>query len=33
MNIEDFTAKVEQEFEEMEQGTLTPDTDYRDING
>lgn len=33
MTIEDFTTRVEQEFEEMEQGTLTPDMDYRDING
>ena len=33
MNIEDFTTRVEQEFEEMEPGTLTPDMDYRDISG
>lgn len=33
MNVEEFTKKLEAEFEEVEPGTLKPDTDYRTIKG
>ncbi|MCE3278192.1 MAG: acyl carrier protein [Bacteroidetes bacterium] len=33
MNIEEFTQKLETEFEEVEPGTLTPDTHYKSIKG
>jgi acyl carrier protein len=33
MNIEEFTQKLEAEFEEVEPGTLTPDTNYKSIKG
>jgi len=33
MNIEEFTQKLEAEFEEMEPGTLAPDTVYKSIKG
>ncbi len=31
MTINEFTSLLEKEFEEIEQGTLQPDTNYRDI--
>lgn len=31
MNIEEFTRGLENEFEDIEHGTLTPDMNYRDI--
>jgi acyl carrier protein len=33
ISINEFTAKLEAEFEEVQQGTLLPDTDYRTIAG
>ena len=33
MNIDEFTKKLEEEFDELEPGTITPDTDYRTIKG
>jgi acyl carrier protein len=33
MDIEEFTKKLEAEFEEVEPGTLTPDTNYKSIKG
>ncbi|MGZ3865164.1 MAG: acyl carrier protein [Bacteroidia bacterium] len=32
-NIEEFTKKLESEFEEIAPGTIHPDTSYRDIKG
>lgn len=29
--IEEFTRKLEQEFDEIEPGSLNPETNYRDI--
>ncbi len=31
MTLEEFTINLEKEFEDLEPGTLTPDTNYRDI--
>lgn len=31
MNLTEFTSKLEKEFEELETGSLTPDTNYREI--
>ncbi len=31
MTINEFTSLLEKEFEEIEQGALQPDTNYRDI--
>jgi len=31
MDIETFTRKLENEFEDVQQGTLTPATNYREI--
>ncbi|GAB4205876.1 MAG: hypothetical protein Fur0023_15170 [Bacteroidia bacterium] len=31
MNIEEFTQLLEKEFEDIPPGTLTPQTNYRDI--
>jgi acyl carrier protein len=33
MNIEEFTKELEAEFENVEPGTLTPDTHYKNIKG
>jgi acyl carrier protein len=33
MDIEEFTRKLETEFEELAPGTINPDTDYRTIKG
>jgi acyl carrier protein len=33
MNIEEFTKKLESEFEDVEPGTLNPDTHYKNIKG
>lgn len=33
MSINEFIQKLEAEFEDMPQGTLKPDTDYRSIKG
>lgn len=33
MNIEEFTKELEAEFENVEPGTLTPDTNYKNIKG
>lgn len=33
MDIEEFTRKLEQEFDELTPGTINPDTDYRTIKG
>jgi acyl carrier protein len=33
MNIEEFTKNLEAEFEDIEPGTITPTTNYRDIKG
>jgi acyl carrier protein len=33
MNIEEFTKNIEAEFEDIEPGTITPTTNYRDIKG
>jgi acyl carrier protein len=32
-DIEEFTRKLEAEFEDVEPGTLTPDTHYKNIKG
>lgn len=31
MTLEEFTINLEKEFEDLAPGTLTPDTNYRDI--
>jgi acyl carrier protein len=31
MNIDEFTRQLEGEFEDVEPGTITPETNYRDI--
>jgi acyl carrier protein len=31
MTLREFTINLEKEFEDLEPGTLTPDTNYRDI--
>lgn len=31
MTLHEFTINLEKEFEDLEPGTLTPDTNYRDI--
>ncbi|MBI3520951.1 MAG: acyl carrier protein [Bacteroidetes bacterium] len=31
MSLEEFTKNLEQELEEIEPGTLTPETNYRDL--
>lgn len=31
MGIEEFTSKLADEFEDVEPGTIQPDTNYRDI--
>lgn len=31
MSVEEFTTLLEKEFEDIPSGTLTPDTNYRDI--
>ena len=33
ISVNEFTEKLEAEFEDLQKGTLTPDTDYRAING
>lgn len=33
MDVEEFTRKLEAEFEEIQPGTIQPDTDYRTIKG
>lgn len=33
MNLEEFTRALESEFEDVEPGTISPDTNYRDIPG
>lgn len=33
LTLEEFTKNLEAEFEEMEAGTLQPDTNYRNIKG
>ncbi|HEX8517266.1 MAG TPA: acyl carrier protein [Bacteroidia bacterium] len=33
MSIEEFTEKLGSEFEEVEPGSLTPDTHYKKIKG
>ena len=33
MTLEEFTQELELEFEELETGTLKPETHYRDIEG
>jgi acyl carrier protein len=33
MSIEEFTALLETEFDELPKGSLTPDMNYRDIEG
>lgn len=33
MTIEEFTTQLEAEFEEIEPGSVKPDTGYRDIKG
>lgn len=33
MTIQEFTKNLEAEFEEVEPGTLTPETTYRSIKG
>lgn len=33
INIEEFTKGLEVEFEDVEPGTLTPDTNFRTIKG
>lgn len=33
MSIEEFTKELEKEFEDVEPGTLTPDTHYKNIKG
>lgn len=31
ITIEEFTKELEKEFEDIEPGTITPDTNYREI--
>ena len=31
MTLEEFTVNLEKEFEDVEVGTITPDTNYRDM--
>lgn len=31
MTLEEFTVNLEKEFEDVEAGTITPDTNYRDM--
>jgi acyl carrier protein len=33
ISIEEFTKNLEAEFDEIEPGTVNPDTNYRDIKG
>ena len=33
MTIEEFTSKLELEFDDLTPGTISPDTDYRTIKG
>ena len=33
MDLEEFTKNLEAEFEDIEPGTITPVTNYRDIKG
>jgi acyl carrier protein len=33
MNVEEFTKKLEAEFDDLEPGSIQPDTDYRTIKG
>ena len=33
ISVNEFTEKLEAEFEDLQKGTLTPDTDYRTIKG
>ncbi|KJS04816.1 MAG: acyl carrier protein [Flavobacteriales bacterium BRH_c54] len=33
MNIKTFIENIEHEFEELEKGTLNPETNYREIEG
>lgn len=33
MNVEEFAKKLEAEFDDAEQGSIQPDTDYRTIKG
>mgnify|MGYP001608175504 CR=1 FL=1 len=33
MNVEEFTKKLESEFDYLEPGSIQPDTDYRTIKG
>lgn len=33
MSIDEFTQKLEAEFDDIEPGTIQPDTDYRNIKG
>ena len=33
MNLEEFTKNLEAEFEDIEPGSITPTTNYRDIKG
>lgn len=33
ISVNEFTEKLEAEFENLQKGTLTPDTDYRTISG
>ncbi len=32
MNIEEFIEKLEEEFDELEPGTLKPETSFRDLD-
>jgi acyl carrier protein len=31
ITLEEFTTEIEKEFEDVEPGTITPDTNYREI--
>ena len=33
MTVEEFTKNLEAEFDEVKPGTITPDTNYRSIQG
>lgn len=33
ITIEEFAKKLEEEFEDIEQGSIKPDTNYRSIKG
>ncbi len=33
MSIEEFATQLESEFEDVEPGTITPDTNYKKVNG